>query len=346
MEPDRIANTTEDFLGRQLRDLRVSVTDRCNFRCPYCMPAEIFGERYEFLPKEQILSFEEISRLANLFVGLGVNKLRITGGEPLLRAELPTLITTLSELPGRPDLALTTNAYLLEANAERLFQAGLRRVTISLDGYDEETFKAMTGRDANLSRVLSGISAAESAGFSPLKINCVVRKNVNEHAILPMAKKFRGTGHILRFIEFMDVGTRNGWNLSQVVTAREIVECLDKEFGLEELEPNYRGEVARRYRYSDGAGEVGVIASVTAPFCGDCSRARITADGRLVTCLFSDQGFDLKTLLRTGRKDEEILNEIARVWNHRKDRYSEERSSLTNLSGSPRNKIEMFQVGG
>ena len=346
MESERLGSASEDFLGRKLRDLRISVTDRCNFRCPYCMPAEIFGESYPFLPKKEILSFEEISRLANLFVALGVSKLRITGGEPLLRVELPRLIKTLAGLPGHPDLALTTNAYLLEANAEKLFSAGLRRITISLDGCDEETFQAMTGRHADLSRVLRGINAAEKVGFSPLKINCVVRKNVNQHVILPMAEKFRGTGHILRFIEFMDVGTRNGWDLSQVVTAKEIVECLDKAYGLEALEPNYTGEVARRYRYADGAGEIGIIASVTAPFCGDCSRARITADGRLVTCLFSEEGFDLKTFLRTGAEDEEILEKIAGVWGLRRDRYSEERTHLTNLGRSPRSKIEMFQVGG
>ena len=310
------------------------------------MPAEIFGERYDFLPKPEILSFEEIIRLAGLFVGLGVTKLRITGGEPLLRAQLPSLIERLAELPGGPDIALTTNAYLLEARAETLQKAGLRRVTVSLDGHDEETFRAMSGRETSLDRVMAGIAAAEAAGLTPLKINCVVRRGVNEHAILPLAEHFRGSGHILRFIEFMDVGTRNGWDLSQVVTAEEIVGQLDGTFGLEPVEANYSGEVAKRFRYSDGEGEIGVIASVTRPFCGDCTRARITADGRLVTCLFSDVGVDLKAPLRDGSSDEEIFERIRGVWRGRQDRYSELRSAETGLSSASRNKIEMFQVGG
>ncbi len=343
MELLRIGEPVLDTVGRELRDLRISVTDRCNFRCPYCMPAELFGEAYEFLPKPEILSFEEIVRLTGVFVAEGVRKLRITGGEPLLRAELPSLIESLAELSDDLDIALTTNGYLLEPRAAALARAGLRRVTVSLDGHDEETFRQMSGREADFSRVLRGIEAAAAAGLTPLKINCVVRAGVNEHAIVPLAERFRGTGHVLRFIEFMDVGTRNGWDLSQVVSAESILERLDNAFGVEPIAPNYDGEVATRFRYRDGAGEVGVIASVTRPFCGDCTRARITSDGKLVTCLFSNEGVDLKGPLRAGASDEELRATLRGVWSRRADRYSEMRTEET---AAGRAKIEMFQVGG
>ncbi len=336
----------EDRLGRPLRDLRISVTDRCNFRCPYCMPAEIFGERYRFLPRPEILTFEEITRVARLFVGLGARKLRVTGGEPLVRAELPKLIEALAGLSGVEDLALTTNGHLLAAHARALAEAGLRRVTVSLDSHDEATFKRMSGRDFGPERVLEGIAAAEREGLAPIKINCVVQRGVNEDGIVDLARRFQGSGHIVRFIEFMDVGTRNGWDLAQVVTAREILERIDAELPIEPAEPNYEGEVARRWRYRDGSGEIGVIASVTQPFCGACTRARISAEGRLVTCLFASGGVDLKTPLRAGASDEEIVERILGTWTRRVDRYSEERASETEFPARVRSKIEMYQIGG
>jgi cyclic pyranopterin phosphate synthase len=338
-----VTGGVRDTRDRALRDLRISVTDRCNFRCPYCMPAELFGEAYEFLPKPEILSFEEITRLARLFVAEGVTKLRITGGEPLLRAQLPLLIEALSGLSDSLDIALTTNGYLLAPRAAALAAAGLRRVTVSLDGHDSETFRRMAGREGDIDRVLDGIHAAGEAGLTPVKINCVVRAGVNEEAILPLAERFRGTGHILRFIEFMDVGTRNGWDLSQVVPAEEILARLDRAFGIEPITRGYRGEVASRFRYLDGGGEVGVIASVTRPFCGDCTRARITSDGKFVTCLFSDHGIDLKGPLRAGASDNELRATIQGVWVARDDRYSELRSAETAAS---RGRLEMYHVGG
>ncbi len=337
-----------DTFGRPVRDLRVSVTDRCNFRCPYCMPAEIFGESYRFLPKREILSFEEIERLARLFVGLGAKKIRITGGEPLLRAELPKLVARLAKIEGLGDLALTTNGHLLPAQAQALADAGLRRVTVSLDSHDEEVFKRMSGRGHGAAQVLAGIEAADKAGLRPVKINCVVQRGVNDHSLVELARRFQGTGHILRFIEFMDVGTLNGWELSQVVTAREIVERIDAELPLEPAAPNYRGEVANRWVYRDGSGEIGAIASVSQPFCGDCTRARLSADGRLVTCLFAVGGEDLKTPLRAGASDDELRARIAGVWSKRRDRYSEQRSANTELPGAARGRprIEMYQIGG
>ncbi len=331
-----------DTMGRPLKDLRISVTDRCNFRCTYCMPAEIFGESYKFLPKNEILSFEEIARLARIFVEFGVNKLRITGGEPLLRTDLHKLIAMLTGMPGLEDLTLTTNAFLLPQQAQQLKDAGLQRVTISLDTLDDEVFKEMNGRGFDTKRVLEGIQAASEAGLSPIKINSVVQKGVNDHTLVDLARHFKGSGHIVRFIEYMDVGNRNGWKLDQVVPADEIVERIDAEMPLEPVEPNYQGEVARRYRYRDEPGEIGVIASVTQPFCGDCSRARLSTDGSLYTCLFATQGNDLRKLLRGGASDGKISDAVASIWKVRTDRYSEIRSSKT--TDLP--KVEMSYIGG
>ncbi len=335
-----------DRLGRPLRDLRISVTDRCNFRCPYCMPAELFGEDFAFLPRAEILSFEEIARLARLFVELGAVKLRLTGGEPLLRHELPSLVSRLAAIPGVEDLALTTNGQLLGRLAEPLAAAGLRRVTVSLDSHDPEIFKRMGGVKFGPERVLEGIAAAERAGLVPIKINCVVQRGVNDEDVVELARRFRGTGHVVRFIEFMDVGTRNGWDLAQVVPAREIVERIDAAFPLEAMEPAYRGEVARRWRYRDGAGEIGVIASVTQPFCGDCTRARLSADGSLVTCLFAKGGIDLKKPLREGASDAVLREIIIGRWRARDDRYSELRSEATAAPDGRRGRIEMYRIGG
>ena len=335
--------TVVDSLARPLRDVRISVTDRCNFRCPYCMPAEIYGERYRFLPKPEILSFEEITRLARLFVSLGAKKLRLTGGEPLLRAELPRLVAMLAAIPGVEDLALTTNGHLLPRLAEPLARAGLRRITVSLDSHDDEVFRRMSGGHSSPAHVLEGIAAAEAAGLAPIKINCVVQRDVNDHTLVALAERFRGTGHIVRFIEYMDVGTKNAWNPAQVFSAREIVAVIDAALPVEPAEPNYRGEVAQRWRYRDGSGEIGVIASVTQPFCGDCTRARLTADGSLVTCLFAASGRDLKGPLRAGASDDELRERIAGSWRRRADRYSEERAQIP--LRAPR-RIEMYQVGG
>ncbi len=309
------------------------------------MPAEVFGENYRFLPRKDILRFEEILRLARLFVGLGAEKLRITGGEPLVRADLPALVASLAAIPGVRDLALTTNAVLLPDQAERLAEAGLQRVTTSLDSLRPEVFARMSGGRGQPDQVLAGIAAAERAGLTPLKVNCVVQRGVNEDDLLPLARHFRGSGHILRFIEFMDVGTMNGWALDEVVPAREIVDRIDAELPLEPVDPNYAGEVARRYRYRDGSGEIGVIASVTQPFCGGCTRARLSAEGELVTCLFAKGGRDLKTPLRDGLSDETLLKIITGTWSARTDRYSEERSERT----GPRKageRIEMYRIGG
>lgn len=337
-----------DTLGRDVRDLRISVTDRCNFRCPYCMPAEIFGERYEFLKREEILTFEEITRLTRLFVDFGVQKIRITGGEPLVRSNVTELIGELSAIDGVADLAMTTNGFLLPRYADELRHAGLDRLTISLDALDDEVFMQMSGRPYGPEKVLQGIDAARDAGFSPLKINAVVQRGVNEHTIVETAEFFRGTGDIVRFIEFMDVGNLNDWELSQVVSGKEIVDLIDAEHPLEPVEANYRGEVASRYRYLDGQGEIGVITSVTQPFCGDCTRARLTTEGRLVTCLFATRGTDLKTPMRAGVSDQELSDIIENVWLSRRDRYSELRSNNTDLAGvaTGREKIEMFRLGG
>ena len=333
-----------DSFGRQLRDLRISVTDRCNFRCPYCMPAATFGPGFKFLPRKEVLTYEEIARLARVFVSLGTRKLRITGGEPLVRSDLPELIEQLARIPGADDLALTTNGHLLERQAEPLARAGLRRVTVSLDSHDPEVFKKMSGGASAPERVLRGIEAAVAAGLGPIKINCVVQRGVNDYTLVDLEQRFRGTGHILRFIEYMDVGTANGWEMAQVVPAREIVARIAERFPLEPAGANYRGEVAKRWRYADGQGEIGIIASVTQPFCGDCTRARLSAEGSLVTCLFATKGRDLKTPIRAGASDDELRALIAGVWQRRDDRYSEARSALGGERAEAR--IEMFKLGG
>ena len=335
-----------DRFGRALRDLRISVTDRCNFRCPYCMPAEVFGRDFAFLPREEVLSFEEIARLATIFVGLGVHKLRITGGEPLVRRNLPALIGYLAPLRTadgeRVDLTLTTNGSALKALAAPLAQAGLQRITVSLDSLDDEVFGAMNGVDFPVSRVLDGIAAAREAGLAPIKINTVVRRGMNEASILPLARWARDEGLILRFIEYMDVGHSNGWRLDDVVPAEEILSTIDAEIPLEPVAANYRGEVAGRYRFRGGDGELGVIASVSRPFCGDCTRARLSAEGHLYTCLFAVAGDDLKTPLRAGETDAQLAERIEAIWGVRADRYSELRSAATERLP----KVEMFALGG
>ena len=335
-----------DTLGRALRDLRISVTDRCNFRCSYCMPAELYGRDFAFLSHAEVLTFEEIARLAAVFTGLGARKLRITGGEPLVRRDLPVLIAQLALLrcaDGEAvDLTLTTNGSGLRPLAEPLSGAGLRRITVSLDSLDDAVFGAMNGVDFPVSRVLDGIAAARSAGLTPIKINTVVRRGLNEASILPLARWARDEGLILRFIEYMDVGHSNSWRLDDVVPASEILAIIDGELPLEPAAAGYRGEVAGRYRYRDGSGEVGAIASVTRPFCGDCTRARLAADGMLYTCLFAVSGVDLKTPLRAGATDAELAALVRSVWTSRGDRYSELRSAAT--SSLP--KIEMFALGG
>ena len=330
-----------DTLDRPIRDLRISVTDRCNFRCTYCMPKTVFGRDYEFMPREELLSFEEIARVAALFARLGVEKIRLTGGEPLLRRDVETLVGLLAAIPGL-ELTLTTNGSLLARKAPALAAAGLRRVTVSLDSLDDAVFRAMNDVDFPVERVLEGIEAAASAGLAPVKVNMVVKRGVNDESILPMARYFHGTGHILRFIEFMDVGATNGWRLDDVVPAVEIVERIDAALPIEPAEANYQGEVARRWRYRDGGGEIGVIASVTQPFCSDCTRARISAEGKLYTCLFAARGHDLRALIRGGASDDELLAALERVWTARSDRYSELRSRAT--TDLPR--IEMSYIGG
>ena len=332
-------------MGRPLKDLRISVTDRCNFRCTYCMPAEIFGESYKFLPKNEILSFEEIARLARIFVEFGVNKLRITGGEPLLRTDLHKLIAMLTGMPGLEDLTLTTNAFLLPQQAQQLKDAGLQRVTISLDTLDDEVFKEMNGRGISIDRVLQGIDAAAAVGLAPIKINAVVQKGVNDHTVVDLARYFKNSGHIVRFIEYMDVGNRNGWKWDQVVPAAEIVQQIDAEMPLEPVDSNYPGEVANRYRYRDGQGEIGVISSVSQPFCANCTRSRLSTDGKLYTCLFASTGVSLRDEMRAGASDDDLRNLITRVWTRRTDRYSEERTELASLQNVPA-KVEMYQIGG
>jgi len=329
-----------DTLGRPLRDLRISVTDRCNFRCVYCMPKEVFGHDYRFLPRRELLSFEEIERVSRVFVGLGVHKLRITGGEPLLRRDLEDLIGRLAAL-GELDVTLTTNGALLEHKAQALADAGLTRITVSLDSLDDEVFRAMNDVDFPVARVLGGIDAAAAAGL-PVKVNVVVKRGLNEDSIIGMARRFKGTGHTVRFIEFMDVGATNGWRMDDVVPAAEIVRTIGAEFPLEPVEAGYRGEVAQRYRYLDGEGEIGVIASVTQPFCGDCTRARLSADGKLYTCLFALRGHDLRAVLRSGSTDGELDESIRAVWDRRTDRYSERRTEKT----SALRKVEMSYIGG
>ena len=329
-----------DTLGRPLRDLRISVTDRCNFRCVYCMPKEIYGRGYQFLERSQLLTFEELERVARVSVALGVRKIRLTGGEPLMRRGLEGLVERLAPLD--VDLTLTTNGSLLAQKARALKDAGLRRVTVSLDSLDESVFRCMNDVDFPVAKVLEGIEAAAAAGLTPIKINMVVKRGLNEQSIVPMARFFRGTGHVLRFIEFMDVGHTNGWRLDDVVPAAEVIRILSAEFPLEPMDRDYRGEVALRWRYADGAGEVGVIASVTQALCSDCTRARLSADGKLFTCLFATIGHDLRALVRGGASDEELARAIAGIWSVRTDRYSEIRSSET--VDLP--KVEMSYIGG
>ena len=333
----------KDTLGRAIRDLRISVTDRCNFRCPYCMPVEVYGDRYKFLPKPQLLTFEEIARLTKLFVDLGVTKVRLTGGEPLIRNNLEELVSLLSSISGIQDLTLTTNGYLLAGKAQALKDAGLNRITVSVDSLDDEVFKKMNGRRFGPQKVLEGIAKSAKVGLTPIKINSVVQKGVNDHTIVDLAKYFRGTGHIVRFIEFMDVGNINGWKLDQVVSASDIAARINEEMPIEAIAPNYPGEVALRYRYKDGSGEIGIIASVTKPFCGACTRARISTDGNVFTCLFGSIGHNLRHTLRSGASDDELKATIKQIWGRRTDQYSEDRAFIT--EPGPK-KVEMYQIGG
>jgi cyclic pyranopterin phosphate synthase len=332
-----------DRLGRPLRDLRISVTDRCNFRCPYCMPREIFGRDFAFLPREDLLTFEEIARLAQLFAHAGVEKIRLTGGEPLLRRDLEDLVEMLARIKGIQDLTLTTNGSLLtREKAQALKNAGLNRITISLDSLDDGIFRVMNDVSFPVHRVLDAIDAAAEAQLFPVKIDMVVKRGINEDSIVGMAERFRGSGHIVRFIEYMDVGTTNGWRMEDVVPGREIIERIAARWPVQPLQPNYFGEVVERWRYVDGAGEFGVITSVTQPFCGSCTRARMTADGQLYLCLFATEGHDLRKPLRNRATDEEILDLIRSAWRRRDDRYSEIRSDQT----VGLDKVEMSRIGG
>ncbi len=330
-----------DQFKRPVRDLRISVTDRCNFRCSYCMPKSVFGRDYAFLPREQLLTFEEIDRLAGVFTRAGVTKIRLTGGEPLLRRNIEELVALLARDEG-VDLTLTTNAALLAARAQALKDAGLDRLNVSLDSLDDATFRQMNDVDFAVEKVLEGIDAAAAAGFLPIKVNMVVKRGVNDAGIVAMAERFRGTGHVVRFIEYMDVGMTNGWRLDDVVPAREVVDRISTVHPLEPIEAAYRGEVAQRWRYTDGAGEIGVIASVTQPFCGDCTRARLSADGKFFTCLFAAKGHDLRERLRDGASDGDLDEIVAGLWTGRTDRYSEIRSQDTASS----ERIEMSYIGG
>ena len=338
--------TLADTRGRLLRDLRISVTDRCNFRCTYCMPKAVFDNDYQFLPKSGMLSFEEIARMTRLFVAHGVEKIRLTGGEPLLRKNLEILIEMLAALKtpdGKPlDLTLTTNASLLSKKVQAFKAAGLQRVTVSLDSLNEAVFRAMNDVDFPVADVLKGIDAAHDAGFAPIKINMVVKKGVNDQDIIEMARRFKGSGHIVRFIEFMDVGSSNGWRMNDVVPSAEIVRMIGAEMPLIEAEPNYTGEVAERWAYADGSGEIGVISSVTQAFCSTCTRARLSTDGKLYTCLFAQSGHDLRELMRSGKNDEQIAGAIGLIWNQREDRYSEIRTEETART----KKVEMSYIGG
>ena len=342
----QLAGPAQDRLDRVLRDLRISVTDRCNFRCVYCMPKEVFGKDYPYLAHDQLLSFEEIARMARIFVAQGIEKIRLTGGEPLLRRNIERLIEMLAaiKLPNgeNVELTLTTNGSLLAKKARALKDAGLRRVTVSLDALDDETFMAMNDADFPVAKVLSGIDAADASGLAPVKINMVVKRGVNEHSILPMARRFKGTGHVLRFIEFMDVGATNGWRMNDVIPSSEVIRMIDAHLPLAPVDPNYPGEVAERWRYRDGSGEIGVISSVTQAFCRSCTRARISTEGMLYTCLFATSGYDFRALLRGGKPDAEIRAAIAAVWAARDDRYSEIRSAQT----AQERKIEMSYIGG
>jgi cyclic pyranopterin phosphate synthase len=342
--PLNLVETPRDTLARPLRDLRISVIDRCNFRCPYCMPEDQFADDTVFLSKNERLRFEEIERIARAFVASGVRKLRLTGGEPLLRRELPQLVSMLRQIPQVEDIALTTNGVLLPRLAAALREAGLMRLTVSLDTLDEPTFRKLSGGRGEVSEVLAGIAAAEAAGFGPIKLNCVVMRGVNDTQVLDLIQRFRGTGHIVRFIEYMDVGTLNRWQGELVVPSAELIERIGRRWPLRPLERNYRGEVAERYAFEDGAGEIGFISSVSQPFCGDCSRARLSADGKMYTCLFARDGHDLRLPLRAGASDEELIALIGKHWTAREDRYSERRAELRALGDAAR--VEMFTIGG
>ena len=336
-------NTVLDAMQRPLRDLRISVTDRCTFRCTYCMPKEIFGRDYVFLARDELLSFEEITRLTRVFVKLGVRKVRLTGGEPTLRRDFDKLVGMLADIDGLEDIAMTTNGSLLTLDkAMALKAAGLTRATLSLDSLDEATFQSMNDVGFPVAKVLEAIDNAATASLTPVKIDMVVKRGVNDHDIVPMARHFRGSGHILRFIEYMDVGTTNGWRLEDMVSAKEILDTLQQEWPLEPVNPNYFGEVAERYRYQDGQGEVGIIASVTRAFCGACTRARLTADGELFTCLFGNHGHDLRSIIRNGADNDELEAAIRDIWSVRADRYSEIRSEDT----ISLRKVEMSKIGG
>ena len=338
--PAFTAEKLVDTRARSMHDLRISVTDRCNFRCVYCMPREMFGADHPFLPYSAILSFEEITRLARIFVDLGVQKIRLTGGEPLVRRELHRLVAMLSELPA--ELTLTTNGSLLAKHARALKDAGLKRVTVSLDSLDDATFRKMNDADFPVAKVIESIEAAAAEGLAPIKINTVVKRGVNDQDIVRMAERWRGTGHIVRFIEYMDVGSTNGWRMDDVVPSAEVVKRISARWPLEPIDANYAGEVAERWRYVDGAGEIGVISSVTQAFCASCTRMRLSTEGSLFTCLFAESGHDLKTLLRGGVTDDELRNEIAAVWQRRTDRYSEIRTAET----AKQRKVEMSYIGG
>ena len=331
-----------DSRQRPLRDLRISVTDRCNFRCTYCMPREIFGPDHAFLQRDELLSYEEIARLARIFVAHGVEKIRLTGGEPLVRRDLHQLVAQLRSIPGLKDLTLTTNGSLLKSQAQRLKDSGLERITISLDSLDDAVFQSMNDVGVPVSVVLEGINAAVAAGLAPIKINAVVKKGVNDHTIVDLARYFKGSGHIVRFIEFMDVGATNGWRMDHVVTGREIVALINAEMPIEPVDSNYLGEVAQRWRYTDGSGEIGVITSISEPFCGDCTRARLSPEGALFTCLFGVKGHDFRALLRSAKSDDEISVFLETVWRVRDDRYSEVRSDDT----IGLRKVEMSHIGG
>jgi cyclic pyranopterin phosphate synthase len=347
--PDDVPATNvavvRDALRRPLHDLRISVLDQCNFRCPYCMPEDEFHADYEFLKKRQRLSYDEILKIARVAARLGVSKLRLTGGEPLLDKRLATLIAGLAVIPGIDDLALTTNAMLLAPVAQELADAGLHRVTVSLDSLDKDVFRRMSGGRGDLAQVLEGIDAAERAGLAPIKINVVVQRGVNDHTVLDLLEHFRGSGHVVRLIEFMDVGNRNGWRLDQVVPSRQLLELVEKRWPLRRVDQSYPGEVARRYQYADGQGEIGFISSVTEPFCGACSRARLSADGMLYTCLFANHGTDLRESLRNNADDEELTDILSQIWVQRADRYSELRRPGLAEAHVLR-KVEMYRIGG
>tara|TARA_B100000029_G_scaffold501404_1_gene574700 strand:- start:3667 stop:4821 length:1155 start_codon:yes stop_codon:yes gene_type:complete len=335
----------KDAFGRPLHDLRISVIDRCNYRCPYCMPAEIYGESYKFLSRKHWLTAGEIKRIASLFIQLGVAKVRITGGEPLLRKDIVEIVSSLSDLPGL-DLALTSNGSLLASHAKDLKKAGLKRITISLDSLDESVFSEMSGRKGEVSRVLQGIEAAQSVGLTPIKINVVIQKGKNDHTVLDLIDQFRGSDTIVRFIEYMDVGTLNGWRLDEVVSSASLVEQISARWPLKPVEPNYLGEVANRYIFEDGKGEVGFISSVSEPFCGDCHRARISADGTIYTCLFAKDGISIREQLRAGASDSDLIGFLQGIWRNRKDRYSEQRRENNEIRKTENSRVEMYRMGG